>query len=161
MRITKRIFKLAVASATALALSMLSGCADYGIEIDAPILNKVGLISPKAKPLDHKERAPLIMPPSSQLPVPGAVAKAPQDMNWPEDPDEKAAMIAKLKQQQQDAKDKKRGPWNKALNDMLGNSDTPDGQNAQKETSGIALPGESSGSEPVVDQEQRVQDMMR
>lgn len=151
-------------------LSLLTGCADYELEVDAPILSQVGLLTPD-KPLPKlKERAPLVVPPTAQLPPPGTRAEAPDDMNWPDDPDVKAKQLAKLKEQQKELEDQKKGPWHKAVNSAFGTGDSDEqaekqGENPvpdeEKQQSGI-LDGAGSGAgNSGIDMDQRVEDMIR
>ena len=71
----------------------LSGCADgVGVEVDAPILNAVGLnlSSKKKEDDDLPERTGLVVPPSNQaLPAPGTQTAAAAQQNWPNDPDKR------------------------------------------------------------------------
>ena len=72
----------------------LSGCGagGVGVDIDAPILNAVGLnLSSKKKDDDDlPERPGLVVPPSTQaLPAPGAQTAAASAQNWPDDPDKR------------------------------------------------------------------------
>lgn len=115
---------------------VLTACAGYDLEVDAPILNQVGLTTAKKAAPDIKERSPLIVPPTAQLPTPGSRADTPEDLNWPDDPDLRAKKIAALKAQQKAAEDKKKGPWNKALNSMLGTASDEE----KKETDGDGNP---------------------
>lgn len=71
----------------------LSGCADggVGVELDAPILNAVGLDlgGKKKEDADLPERTGLIVPPSTEaLPAPGTQTAA-AAQNWPNDPDKR------------------------------------------------------------------------
>jgi hypothetical protein len=79
-----------VLAATVAALA-LGGCeGGYDIEVNAPILNAVGLnlsSKPKAE-ADLPERPGLVMPPSTaSLPQPGERTAA-AAQNWPVDPDQ-------------------------------------------------------------------------
>jgi hypothetical protein len=72
----------------------LSGCGagGAGIEIDAPVLNAVGinLSSKKKDDDDLPERTGLVVPPSTQaLPQPGTHTAASGAQNWPDDPDKR------------------------------------------------------------------------
>jgi hypothetical protein len=69
----------------------LSGCGGgVGLDVDAPILDAVGinLVSKKKDDEDLPERPGLVVPPSTErLPTPGTqTANGPQ--NWPQDPDQ-------------------------------------------------------------------------
>ena len=72
---------------------ILSGCADgVGVELDAPILNAVGLDLGGKKKADDDlpERAGLVVPPSTEaLPAPGTQTAAAARQNWPDDPDKR------------------------------------------------------------------------
>lgn len=165
-----RLVRVGVAGAMFFALV---GCAGYDLEVDAPILNKVGLVGDSKKnSIPIKERAPLVVPPTAQLPQPGVVAKAPpEDLNWPDDPDLRAKKIAELKAKQQEALDKKKGPWHKALNSMIGsdgdeqqqgeNPVPSQGESSEGGTFGDLASGASSGGQSNTDMEQRVEDMIR
>jgi hypothetical protein len=90
------------AIAALLAGSMaLSGCADggVGVEIDAPILNAVGLDlgGKKKEDADLPERTGLVVPPSTEaLPPPGTQTAAARQ-NWPNDPDKNKKRLAEEK----------------------------------------------------------------
>lgn len=79
----------------------LSGCADgVGVEIDAPILNAVGvdLGGKKKDDADLPERTGLIVPPSTEsLPPPGTQTAASAKQNWPNDPDKTKKRAAEEK----------------------------------------------------------------
>ena len=71
---------------------VLSGCADgVGVELDAPILNAVGLDlgGKKKEDADLPERTGLVVPPSDALPAPGTQTAAAARQNWPDDPDKR------------------------------------------------------------------------
>ncbi len=86
--------------AAAFAALALGGCGADGVDlqIDAPVLNAVGLnLSSKPKEeADLPERQGLVIPPSTAaLPVPGErTAVAAQ--NWPTDPDEQKKQKAEV-----------------------------------------------------------------
>jgi hypothetical protein len=71
----------------------LGGCADgVGVELDAPILNAVGLDlgGKKKDDADLPERTGLVLPPSTEaLPAPGTQTAASGAQNWPNDPDKR------------------------------------------------------------------------
>jgi len=81
----------------------LTGCADggIGVELDAPILNAVGLDlgGKKKQDDDLPERAGLVVPPSTDaLPPPGTqTAAAAAQQNWPNDPDKRKKRDAEEK----------------------------------------------------------------
>lgn len=100
----------------------LPGCSGYDVELDAPILNAVGINLGKSKTkVKTKARPTLVVPPSPKLPVPGSVAKAPANIDWPDDPDLRAKKMAELKKQKEIEDGTQRGPWHKAINAALGN----------------------------------------
>jgi hypothetical protein len=71
----------------------LSGCGSggVGVDIDAPVLNAVGinLSSKKKDDEDLPERTGLVLPPSTEaLPEPGTRTAA-SAQNWPDDPDKR------------------------------------------------------------------------
>ena len=79
----------------------LSGCGagGVGLEVDAPILNAVGinLSSKKKDDEDLPERGGLVMPPSTEaLPSPGTQTAA-AAQNWPDDPDKRKKREAEEK----------------------------------------------------------------
>lgn len=80
---------LTVATMVALTLGGCGGAGGVDVQVDAPILNAVGLnLGGKAKQEDDlPERQGLVMPPSTSaaLPQPGERSAATQ--NWPADPD--------------------------------------------------------------------------
>jgi hypothetical protein len=80
----------------------LSGCGagGVGVEVDAPILNAVGLnLSSKKKDDDDlPERAGLVVPPSTEaLPPPGTQTAATGAQNWPDDVDKRKKRDAEEK----------------------------------------------------------------
>ncbi len=81
----------------------LTGCADggIGVELDAPILNAVGLDlgGKKKQDDDLPERTGLVVPPSTDaLPPPGTqTAAAAAQQNWPNDPDKRKKRDAEEK----------------------------------------------------------------
>jgi hypothetical protein len=80
----------------------LSGCGagGAGIEIDAPVLNAVGinLSSKKKEDDDLPERAGLVVPPSTEaLPEPGTKTAAAAAQNWPDDVDKRKKREAEEK----------------------------------------------------------------
>ncbi len=79
----------------------LSGCADgVGVEVDAPILNAVGLDlgGKKKDDADLPERTGLVVPPSTEaLPAPGTQTAASAQQNWPNDPDKNKKRLAEEK----------------------------------------------------------------
>jgi hypothetical protein len=69
----------------------LSGCAGQEVEFEGKVFDVVGL-SGIGKPKQDKQieaRAPLVMPPSKQLPEPGPKEQVASPNNWPVDPDER------------------------------------------------------------------------
>ena len=80
----------------------LGGCGagDIGVEVNAPILNAVGLdLGGKKKDDDDlPERPGLVVPPSTQaLPPPGERSAAASAQNWPDDPDKRKKRDAEEK----------------------------------------------------------------
>jgi len=69
----------------------LSGCAGQEVEFEGKVFDMVGL-SDVGKPKQDKQmeaRAPLLLPPSKQLPKPGSKEQVASPNNWPVDPDER------------------------------------------------------------------------
>lgn len=151
-----------------LALVALTGCAGYDLEVDAPFLDQVGLsTSTKQKAPKLKERAPLIVPPTAQLPTPGTVTQAPQDLNWPDDPDLRAKQIAKANAAAQAKKDKDQGFLNKMINGALNNNDDEEEAATAATGDGNPVPPgtNTQASTPKTDdwespQERRVQEIL-
>lgn len=80
----------------------LSGCGagGVGVEVDAPILNAVGinLSSKKKDDDDLPERTGLVVPPSTEaLPPPGTQTAAAAAQHWPDDPDKRKKREAEEK----------------------------------------------------------------
>jgi len=68
----------------------LSGCAGQQIEYEGKIFDMVGLTGDRQqKDKQVEARAPLVMPPSKQLPKPGPKDQVASPNNWPVDPDER------------------------------------------------------------------------
>lgn len=74
----------------------LAGCGET-VQFEGRIFDMLG-VNDTSKRRDSAvpERAPLVLPPNARaLPAPGSVAAAPsEDMNWPDDPDERRRAIA-------------------------------------------------------------------
>ena len=87
------IFRNAAIAALLGGSVALSGCADgVGVELNAPILNAVGLDLGGKKKADDDlpERTGLVVPPSTEaLPAPGTQTAAASQQNWPNDPDKR------------------------------------------------------------------------
>lgn len=85
----------AIAAALLGGTVALSGCGagGVGLEVDAPVLNAVGLnLSNTKKDEDLPERPGLVVPPSTEtLPPPGThtASASPGAQNWPDDPDKR------------------------------------------------------------------------
>ena len=78
---------LSCAGAMALLLAASGASAQDGVAMKS-ILGSIGIIPKEKDPIVYNERAPLVLPPSSDLraPVQGASAEA-NNPNWPKDPD--------------------------------------------------------------------------
>lgn len=91
----------------ALCATCLTACAD-GVEINAPILERMGVNLNSGSSADPKVKArgDLVVPPTKKLPDPNAVAAAgpnPQAQNpqaWPDDPDLRRKRIAQIKKEE-------------------------------------------------------------
>ena len=132
-RINRRIKTgLAITISTA---ALLGGCAE-GVEINSRLLDSVGL-STSALTANRSEpklaqRAPLVMPPSTQrLPEPGAAAPPPPEVAaggaWPKDKDHERVASAqdKARQQAQFCRD---GNWKeRAIDNDFGGMSGPQG----------------------------------
>jgi hypothetical protein len=130
---TIRRFKVGLAITVAGA--MLGGCADT-VEVNSKLLDSIGLstaaLSGRAAEPKMPQRAPLVMPPSTQkLPEPGSSPPPPEvvaDAAWPKDKDqEKAAQVKeKARQQAQYCRD---GNWKeRAIDNDFGGTQGPQGQ---------------------------------
>lgn len=116
-------------AAILVAGASLGGCG-AGVDVDAPILNAVGLnLSNKPKDEDIPERPGLVVPPSTEaLPPPGeGRAAAANQQNWPDDPDIRAKREAEEKAAAQE-KYCKEGDWSnkadiKEFEESTGNSE--------------------------------------
>jgi hypothetical protein len=131
---TSRRFRMGVAIAISGA-ALLGGCAD-GVEVNSRLLDSVGLSTAalganRAEP-KLAQRAPLVMPPSTQkLPEPGAAPPPSPEVAagaaWPKDKDQERVASAqdKVRQQAQYCRD---GNWKeKALDNDLGGMQGPQG----------------------------------
>jgi hypothetical protein len=123
------------AAITITGAALLGGCAD-GVEINSKLLDSVGL-NPSTYSANRAEpkmaqRAPLVMPPSTQkLPEPGEVPPPPPEVvanaAWPKDRDQEkvAGTKEKARQQAQYCKD---GNWKeRAIDNDLGGTQGPQG----------------------------------
>lgn len=101
----------------------------------------LGLRDPNAPDIDYRERAPLVIPPSRDLPAPQARA-TPRDPAWPVDPD-----VAKAKKQA--AAKKKYGGGNAATAfENRGTPISPDELNKGRTTAAPSTRPPGSGSDP-------------
>lgn len=63
------------------------------------IMADIGMMPPSQKPIDYRERAPLAIPKSLDLPKPEAANAATAGVAWPKDPDESRRKAAEKKVQ--------------------------------------------------------------
>ena len=78
-------------AAVVLGTAGLGGCAATDqIEFQGKIFEMAGLTDREKKETVPEERAPLVVPPSKQLPQPGPRQSAAAPADWPVDPDEVA-----------------------------------------------------------------------
>ena len=76
----------------------MGGCAATDqIEFQGKIFEMAGLTNREKKETVPVERAPLVIPPTKQLPQPGPRQAAASPQNWPMDPDEVAGRPRKAK----------------------------------------------------------------
>ena len=99
-------------------LPVVAGCSGQDIQFEGKVFDAMGISGPAARPKDKKmaERAPLVMPPQSQLPPPGERVAAAEEMNWPKDPElaakaKQAAIEAERKEYCADAGRKENHPF--------------------------------------------------
>lgn len=99
-------------------LPLMAGCSGSDIQFEGKVFDAMGISGPAARAKDAKmaERAPLVMPPQSQLPPPGARVVNADDMNWPKDPElaakaKQAALEAERKEYCADAGRKENHPF--------------------------------------------------
>ncbi len=87
--------RLAIAIALCLPMA-LAGCGDT-IQYEGRVFDMLG-VNDTTKRRDNAiaERAPLVLPPNARaLPQPGTIAAVPgENMNWPDDPDERRRAVA-------------------------------------------------------------------
>lgn len=79
----------ACAVALSAGLLVLGGCSAGDVQFEGKIFEAVGLNGQQARSEDPKvkERAPLVLPPKTDLPEPGQRVAAGDDQLWPDDPD--------------------------------------------------------------------------
>ncbi|MEO8651731.1 MAG: hypothetical protein ABI391_05455 [Hyphomicrobiaceae bacterium] len=115
--------------------ALLGGCSD-GVEINSKLLDSMGLSTAalsanRAEP-KLAQRAPLVMPPSTQkLPEPGAAPPPPPDVAtngaWPKDKDQERVASAQDKGRQQTAYCRD-GNWKeRAIDNDFGGTQGPQG----------------------------------
>jgi hypothetical protein len=123
-----------VGLAIAIAGAALGGCSDT-VEVNSRLLDSVGLstaaLSGRAAEPKMPQRAPLVMPPSTQkLPEPGSSPPPPEpvaDASWPKDKDqEKVAEVKeRARKQAQYCRD---GNWKERSMDSTAGTQGPEGQ---------------------------------
>jgi hypothetical protein len=117
------------------AAALLGGCAE-GVEVNSRLLDSVGLstaaLSANRTEPKLAQRAPLVMPPSTQkLPEPGAVPPPPPEVAaggaWPKDKDQEKVVSAQ-EQARQHAQYCRDGNWKeRALDNDFGGMSGPKG----------------------------------
>ena len=117
------------------------------------IVRGLGLRDPNTPVIDYRERSPLVVPPSRDLPPPQAKA-TPKGGAWPNDPDvSKARKAAEARKRQNAGNDLSR------TNDRNENAITPDQLNrpggvpAQTGRSNAPTPGSDADGKPVAPSE--------
>jgi hypothetical protein len=127
--------RIRTSAAIAIAAALLGGCAD-GVEVNSKLLDSVGLSTSalSANRVEPKlaQRAPLVMPPSTQkLPEPGTAPPPPPEViangAWPKDKDQEKVASAQEKERQQ-AQYCKDGNWQeRAIDNDFGGMSGPQG----------------------------------
>jgi len=99
MMIFKR-FRFFLGFTSLIGVLSLGGCAGDDIQFEGKIFEAVGLDGQFSKREDPivRERAPIVMPPVAKLPEPGKRARVVEDMQWPDDPDERAKRVVSAKE---------------------------------------------------------------
>jgi hypothetical protein len=92
-----RALKVLLAGASLLAAAASAAQAEEG-EFMKDILGNIGIIQKERDPIQYRERAPLVIPPSYNLPSPSA-SLSDTNGQWPNDPD-----VAALKQKKSDGR---------------------------------------------------------
>ena len=121
----------AVAGALALAALMAAAQAQEDDSVDnsiwslegriwGGIVRGLGLRDPNAPVIEYRERSPLVVPPSADLPPPQARAK-PKNPDWPNDPD-----VARARKAAEAKKKQNRGSDSSRVVDRRENALTPD-----------------------------------
>ncbi|MFT0859664.1 hypothetical protein [Ancylobacter sp. G4_0304] len=102
-RLASRRPALALAAATGFAMALLAGGAQAqeDTSFTEQLFTTLGLVPPAPPPIDYRERAPLVVPPSGDiLPPPRDQSALAENPAWPKDVDQeerkKAAAAAKL-----------------------------------------------------------------
>lgn len=86
-RMTQRVSAgLRLACGAAALVAATGASAQEGVAIKN-LLGSVGIIAPERDPIRYRERAPLVLPPKSELREPMASSLATADPQWPNDPD--------------------------------------------------------------------------
>lgn len=95
----------------AVSVLALGGCG--GVQFEGRAFEAIGLGSkPETVDSKMKDRAPLIIPPSPQLPAPGPREQIAKPENWPENPEDKAKrQVAEAEAKKEEYYD--RGNWGK------------------------------------------------
>ncbi len=94
--------KIAITGAALSLVVGLSACSggigDTGIQFEGKVFDAIGLSGSGSKEeAKLKPRAPLVVPPdNNQLPVPGQRASQIAETAWPDDPDQRKILAAKL-----------------------------------------------------------------
>jgi hypothetical protein len=80
---------LAGAMLAGLVLAPAPAMAQEG-EFMRNLLGSIGVISPETPQIEYRERAPLVVPPSRDLPPPASAEALREDPRWPDDASERA-----------------------------------------------------------------------
>lgn len=124
-----------------LGSALLAGCGAGDVEINAPILESVGITTKgkKEREPDLPQRAALVVPPSSDLPPPGERTQVAASQAWVNDPDQQAKAKAKEDEAAQKAYCAN-GEWNRVKDGGIdGWNKTVGGQQRCQSSLGEAL----------------------
>jgi hypothetical protein len=105
-----RLAAVATGVAVVLSAGMARAQDDENASFEDKVITKImhglGATNMENSSIEYRERSPLVIPPSTELPQPGSGVAEARDPNWPKDPD-----VERRKEAAAAKKDRKPSPW--------------------------------------------------